>query len=199
LAEFGAGGRLVNVLCDGGPENNGTPVPCANAPKVYFGQPTPTWLGSVSNTVTLMQNLRLSALVDFQGGMTYEDGEIQAGHQNFQNTFASNPVTDPIFAAYQSVVPRAPLGFFDAGFAKLRELSASYALPDRVASRLGASSASLTGAWRNVAILWQAQKDVWGTKLFDPEMRSPGSEYLARYQTMIPPASQIVLTARLSF
>ena len=65
--------------------------------------------------------------------MTYEEGSIEADHQNFQNTAMSNPITgpvDPIFAAYQGSVGRPPLGFFNAGFAKLRELSASYNLPD---------------------------------------------------------------------
>jgi hypothetical protein len=185
-------------MCDGGPEQNHAPVPCATAPKVYWGQPTPTWTGSVSNTVTLFRNLRLSALVDFQGGHTYEDGEIQAGHQNFQNTAAASRRDDPIFAAYQSVVPRAPLGFFDAGFAKLRELGASYTLPQVALRRLGVSNGTVTGAWRNVGFLWRAQKEVWGTKLFDSEMRTPGSELISRYQTMIPPASQVVFTLRLT-
>jgi TonB-linked SusC/RagA family outer membrane protein len=195
-AEFDATGKLVNVTCNDG---SGGSVTCANAPKLYKGQPTPTWSGSVSNSINIMQRLRLTALVDFQGGMTYVDGEIQAGHQNFQNTAASNPVIDPIYAAYQTVVPRTPLGLFDAGFAKLRELSASYNLPERFASRFGANNASLTGAWRNVAFLWRAQEEIYGTKLFDSEMRTPGTELLARYQTMIPPASQIVVTARLGF
>jgi TonB-linked SusC/RagA family outer membrane protein len=195
-AQFSPTGALINVLCDDG---NGGSMACANAPKLYYGQPTPTWTGSVSNTVTVFSRLRLAALVDFQGGMLYEDGEIQAGHQNFQNTAASNPVTDPIFAAYQSVVPRAPLGLFDAGFAKLRELSASYTLPENIAARIGSNNASITAAWRNVAFLWRAQEEIYGTKLFDSEMRTPGSELAARYQTIIPPASQIVLTARLAF
>ena len=129
-----------------------------------------------------------------------EDGEIQAGHQNFLNTAQANAVVkDPIFAAYQTVVPRAPLGLFNAGFAKLRELSATYSLPDRVAARLGSTNASLTGAWRNVAFLWREQTDIYGAKLFDSEMHNPGSELVARYQTMIPPASQVVLTARVAF
>ncbi|MBK8648897.1 MAG: hypothetical protein IPN16_20615 [Gemmatimonadetes bacterium] len=91
--------------------------------------------------MTLWRNLRLSALVDFQGGMVYEDGEIQAGHQNFQNTAAAARRDDPIFAAYQSLVPRAPLGFFDAGFSKLRELSAGYNVPASIVRRVGLSNA----------------------------------------------------------
>jgi TonB-linked SusC/RagA family outer membrane protein len=198
-AEFDATGKLVNVLCDAGDAAH-TQMSCTSAPKLYYGQPTPTWTGSVNNAFTLFGKLRLSALVDFQGGFMLEDGEIQAGHQNFLNTAQANAtVKDPIFAAYQTVVPRAPLGLFDAGFAKLRELSATYTLPDRLAARIGSSSASLTGAWRNVALLWQAQDNIYGAKLFDSEIHNPGSELTARYQTVIPPSSQIVFTMRLTF
>lgn len=198
-ADYSATGTLQNVLCDDGA---GGTVACAGAPLLYYGQPTPTRVGSVTNTFTVYKNLRLSALVDFQTGMTYEEGSIEANHQNFQNTAMSNPVTgrvDPIFAAYQGSVGRPALGFFDAGFAKLRELSASYALPDRIAARVGASSASLTGAWRNVALLYRAQKTIYGSRIFDPEQRPPGAETAARFQTTIPPSSQIVITARLGF
>ena len=199
-ADYSTTGVLQNVLCDDGA---GGTVPCASAPLLYYGQPTPTRLGSVTNTFTVQKNLRLSALIDFQTGMTYEEGSIEADHQNFQNTAMSNPVTgpvDPIFAAYQGSVGRPPLGFFNAGFAKLRELSASYNLPDAFAGRLmGASNASLTAAWRNVKLLYQAQKTIYGAKIFDPEQRPPGAETAARFQTTLPPASQFILTARLGF
>jgi outer membrane receptor protein involved in Fe transport len=198
-ADYAANGDLQNMMCDNGA---GGTVACANAPLLYYGQPTPTRMGSVNNSFTLFHNLRLSALVDYQTGMTYEDGSIEANHQNFQNTAMANPpggVVDPVFAAYQGAVGRPPLGFFDAGFAKLRELSANYTLPDRFAARIGASNASLTAAWRNVAILWRAQSDIYGAKIFDPEQRPPGSETAARFQTTIPPTSQVVFTARLGF
>ena len=198
-ADYSATGALQNVMCDNG---TGGTVACASAPLLYYGQPTPTKLGSVTNTVTIFKNLRLMALADYQTGMMYEDGSIEANHQNFQNTAKANPISgpvDPIFAAYQGSVGRPPLGFFDAGFAKLRELSASYVLPERIAARVGASNASLTGAWRNVAILWRAQSDIYGTKIFDPEQRPPGAETAARYQTTMPPTSQIVVTARFGF
>ncbi|MEP6508372.1 MAG: TonB-dependent receptor, partial [Gemmatimonadales bacterium] len=198
-AEYSPTGTLQNVLCDDGA---GGTVACDKAPLVYYGQPTPTKLGSVTNTLTLFRNLRLSALVDYQTGMTYEEGSIEADHQNFQNTRMSNPTSgpvDPIFAAYQGPVGRPALGFFDAGFAKLRELSASYSLPPGIATRFGASNASLTAAWRNVATLYRAQSTIYGAKIFDPEQRPPGAETAARFQTTLPPTSQIVLTARLAF
>src|SRR5690606_4649372 len=42
-AERGEGGVPVNVLCAGGPENDGRPVPCDEAPAVFLGGPGPWW------------------------------------------------------------------------------------------------------------------------------------------------------------
>ena len=197
-AEFNGAGQLINVLCES--EGGAAPQSCSTAPQVYWGNSTPTWWGSVNNTVTVLQKLRLSALIDFQGGFNQVDGDIAFGHTTFQNSAKDFAAPDPVFAAYQTVIPRLGLGFFNAGFAKLRELSANYQLPNVIAGRAGAQNASVTAAWRNVATLWQAQHDIWGTKIFDSETRVPGSSELGfTYQTVIPPTSQIVLTVRMTY
>ena len=197
-AEFNASGQLVNVLCES--DAGQPPQSCSTAPQVYWGNSTPRWWGSVNNSFTLFEKLRLGANVDFQGGFNQVDGDIAFGHTTFQNSAKDYAAPDPVFAAYQTVIPRLGLGFFNAGFAKLRELSANYALPNAIAARAGAQSASVTGAWRNVMTLWQAQHDIWGTKIFDSETRVPGSSELGfTYQTVIPPTSQIVLTVRMTY
>jgi hypothetical protein len=197
-AEFNSAGQLVNVLCESDP--GVAPQSCSTAPQVYWGNSTPRWWGSVNNSFTLFEKLRLGANVEFQGGFNQVDGDIAFGHTTFQNSAKDFAAPDPVFAAYQTVIPRLGLGFFDAGFAKLRELSANYQLPNAIAGRAGAQSASITGAWRNVMTLWQAQKDVWGTKIFDSETRVPGSsENGFTYQTVIPPTSQVVFTVRMTY
>ncbi len=197
-AAFDAKGALTNVLCES--ENGKAPQSCSTAPQVYWGNSTPTWWGSVTNSVTLFEKLRLGANIDFQGGFNQVDGDIAFGHTTFQNSAKDFAAPDPIFAAYQTVIPRLGLGFFNAGFAKLRELSANYQLPAGLAARAGAQNASVTGAWRNVFTIWQAQHDIWGTKIFDSETRVPGSSELGyTYQTVIPPTSQVVLTVRMSY
>lgn len=197
-AEFNGTGQLINVTCES--EGGAAPQPCATAPQVYWGNSTPTWWGSVTNSVTLFEKLRLGANVEFQGGFNQVDGDINFGHTTFQNSAKVYATPDPVFAAYQTVIPRLGLGFFDAGFAKLRELSANYQLPASIAGRAGAQSASVTGAWRNVMTLWQAQDNVWGTKIFDSETRVPGSSELGfTYQTVIPPTSQVVFTVRMTY
>lgn len=197
-AAFNGAGQLVNVTCESA--NGAAPQACSTAPQVYWGNSTPTWWGSVSNHVTLFEKLQLGANIEFQGGFNQVDGDIAFGHTTFQNSAKDYATPDPVFAAYQTVIPRLGLGFFNAGFAKLRELSASYSLPTRVASRAGAQRVSVTGAWRNVMTLWQAQHDVWGTKIFDSETRVPGSSELGyTYQTVIPPTSQVVFTVRMTY
>jgi hypothetical protein len=86
------------------------------------------------------------------------------------------------------------------GFAKLREVSATYTLPAALAGHFRASNASLTMAGRNLALLWIAQPDVYGRREVDPEIRRPGDGTLnTGVQSTLPPATQIVATLRVSF
>jgi TonB-linked SusC/RagA family outer membrane protein len=197
-AEFDGAGKLVNVLCES--LDGAAPQSCSTAPQVYWGNSTPTWWGSITNSVTVFEKLRLGANIDFQGGFNQVDGDIAFGHTTFQNSAKDYAAPDPVFAAYQTVIPRLGLGFFNAGFAKLRELSANYQLPNAIAGRAGAQNASITAAWRNVMTLWQAQDNVWGTRIFDSETRVPGSSELGyTYQTVIPPTSQVMFTVRMTY
>jgi hypothetical protein len=157
-------------------------------------------MGSISNNFTVFQRLRLMATIDGQFGSHSVNGDIRDANTNFQNTakiWTGTP--DPIFAAYQTVAPKAPLGFYDASFVKLRELSASYNVAPRFANRLGADNLSFTGAWRNVAILWRAEKRVNSVIIPDPEVRSPGLGNSSTYQTTIPPTSMFLFTVRLGY
>ncbi len=198
-AELDADGRPVNILCDGGPENGGQAMPCADAPRVYWGTPTPKWEGAVSSTVTLLRNLRLYALVDFRGGHMLQNGDINAAHTTFRNSRAINEGEDPILLAYDRLGLTDATGFLDAGFAKLREVSGTYTLPPEWAGWLRASRASITVAGRNLATLWVAQRDIFGQPIPDPEVRTPSSNLSGYVQTVLPPFSQVVTTVRLSF
>jgi TonB-linked SusC/RagA family outer membrane protein len=196
-ASLDASGRAINILCDGGPGVQ--PMDCANAPRVYWGTPTPRWEGAVSTTLTLLRNLRVYALVDFRGGHMIQNGDINAAHTTFRNSLPINEATDPILMAYDRLGVTDPTGFLDAGFAKLREVSATYTLSDAMARRFGASRASLTVGARNVATLWVAQDDVFGQPIPDPEVRTPGSNLSGYVQTVLPPYSQLLTTIRLAF
>src|SRR5690606_40676296 len=58
-------------------------------------------------------------------------------------------------------------GTFNAAFARVRELSASYTLPQAVTNRMRASRATLNVAARNLWFLYRAQTDVSGAPIQD--------------------------------
>jgi TonB-dependent SusC/RagA subfamily outer membrane receptor len=154
-----------NPMCDGGDPNgillpDGTPtelggplVPCDGAPRLYLGNPVPTFEGSFSTTVTLFKNLRLYAMVDWQGGHTKLDNNLrircqifdQCRENYFPEEFDSGDIAD-----MQSGSPLRSFVFVGAGFAKIRELSLSWSMPPGIASRIGAKRLALTVTGRNL-------------------------------------------------
>ena len=198
-AQLDQTGKPSNLVCEGDATTNNQPVPCASAPLVYWGTPTARWTGNVSSSVTLWRSLRLYGLVDFRGGLTINDGDVSAAHTAFRNSKAINQHTDPILMAYDQLGTIDQIGFFNAGFAKLRELSATYSFGPHGLRRLGASGASISIAGRNLATLWRAQKDVFGQIIADPEIGIPSSELSNYVQSVVPPLSQFIATLRLTY
>ena len=149
-------GLATNVLCDGGPGND--PVTCAGAPFLYIGTTTPKQSGSITNTVTFRNRVRLYALVDFQrGNLLWNANDFLrcAGvfgaplcHANYYPE-----QYDPRYLATASIAALQQ-GLFeptyqDASYFKLREVSATYMLPEKWLR--GLSGASLTIAARELA------------------------------------------------
>ncbi len=197
-AQVDANGKVTSALCQ---SESGPPVPCDQASAVYAGQPNPTWSGSVENALTVLGNVRLEASVNFQGGFQMIDGDIAASHLAFRNSRAINTGEYPILQAYDQVAGFSfyECGLYDAGWAKLRNLSATYTFPERLASRFGLSRAAFTLAAQNVAVLWQAQKDIFGRRIVDPEVRLTASEQSGYVQTVMPQMSSIVASLRVTF
>jgi hypothetical protein len=187
----------------GGPD-----VPCSQAPRVLWGHTQPTWQLGFNSTMTLWQNLRLYARVDGNGGNWQSDTEIRALH-NQGSTLAVIQRNDPLLQEYRSIENDA-VGMYEAGFMRLRELSASYTLPATLARRAGASNASVSLAGRNLMMLWTAQNG-WGTSrdgliyvdinhqhVWDPEIRAVG-QLSNGFQTILPPTASVTATLRLTF
>lgn len=201
-AEFDAEGNVTNILCEGGdPVTGGGPaVPCAEAGTAYFGQPVPTWQGSVSSMLTLFNSLRLYGLVDFVGGHHRVNGDLAASHIFFRNSRCINerPVCDPVLAGYDELAQIWQTGTMDAGFAKLRTLSASYILPASLARWVGASNGTFTLTGHNIARLWTAENDSFGHEVTDPEIRQ--SDALNAYnQESWPQFTSVIASFRFSF
>lgn len=137
-ADRDANGFATNILCDGGPGKS--PVACASAPFQYIGTPTPKTTGALTNTVTVGRNLRLYALLDFRNGnLNYNAVELlrcaaQLGIGLCDVNY--NPNNYDVKYVAQARGQAVGLGtteayFQDASFVKLREVSATYTLPER--------------------------------------------------------------------
>ena len=212
-AEFDADGDIINAMCDGGSgprgiEPGGAPVPCEDAPQVFLGHSQPTWQFGVSNTFTFFRDLQLSVRVGGNGGHKQDDTEVRATH-NQSTTEAVLLKNNPILSATR-IYENDRTGIYDAGFLRLREISASYNLPERFVGRIGAQRGSLTFGMRNVAMLWTAQHG-WDTPrdghireslanmiVWDPEVRGTGQASVG-YQTVMPPTASAIMTLRLNF
>src|SRR5262249_16919546 len=144
------------------------------------GRPTPSWNGSVSATLTLWKRLRLFGLVEGLGGNSIVTADAAYAHVYVLQTKAVLEGNDPVLSGYLGNLllngdghTGGATGLFKAGFAKLRTLSATYDLPDRVARFVGAGHGSVTVSGENLAILWWAQRESFGRAWVDPEI----SEY----------------------
>jgi hypothetical protein len=203
-------GRPINVMCDGGPANDHQPVPCATAPEIYLGQPLPRWEGALRGTMTILGNLTLYALADFKQGHMQDDGNASSA---LQSTSPSARLAvlgnDPLLQACNIAIPAANFvtapnlcrAQRKAGFARLREASLSYTLPQEWTRGLRIASAALTLSGRNLADLWIEQGEIFGMKLLDPETRQ-GDETgeLSNFvRSAIPQRTQILTTLRVTF
>lgn len=205
-AEYDGDGNLINVMCDGGAgpsglDSGGPAVDCGSAPSVFWGTPLPKWQGSLSTTLTLFGNFRLYALADFQGGHTRVNGDVAGSHVFFGNTLCMNqqPICDPELAAYASMGQVWQTGTMDAGFAKLRTLSASYTLPSELLSWAGASRGTLTFTAQNPLRLWTAENEKYGHEITDPEIGREGSPTDGYHQESWPQLTTLTTSIRLSF
>ena len=221
LEGVGATARAVNTLCEGGTpipgseslaafglsRGGGSPVPCAEAPLVYWGEPIPTRNLTGTVRLSLPGSLVLSAQVDYQGGFHMANGTVWQAHRLFRVSEQSQRLDDPIFVAYQGMNPvesAGGLGTIDSSFAKLRRVSAAWTAPATVARRVGADQLSVTAVAHDLWTPWQATRDVFGYPVLDAEARITGGAgepggLSAYYQDAWPQMKRFSVTARVVF
>jgi hypothetical protein len=190
--------RAINAMCADG---QGGATPCLNAagqaiaPRVNLGRPDPSTEGSLSLTATLWGQLRLFGLVDFKEGNKILNNNDRARCQVFGLCLANlEPENyDPVYVA-QIQSPNILRNFIyqNASFARLREISASYTLPNAWASRMRARSGTFTLSSRNLA-LWTPYG---GT---DPENFFTLQQFVRLEQAQVPQLAQIVASLALTF
>lgn len=200
---------LSSVMCaDTVPGSNGrassNTVPCytgktLTAPYVYLGRSVPPREGSVSTTLTLFRNFRVYSQVDFKQGQRKLDGNTRVrctffGGRCVENFFPLQ--ADPVrVAQVQSNRQLVDFLIADASFAKWRELTLSYTLPERLVRTVNASRATLSVSGRNLKTWTKYQG-------FEPEAMFLGGSRggnAAWEQTTLPQLTSWLVTLNLGF
>jgi TonB-linked SusC/RagA family outer membrane protein len=201
-ASFGADGTVTksSMMCDDG-QGGTTPCYDANgslvAPPVYLGRNVPKIDGGFNTTVTLFNNFQLYAQLDFKTGYKKLDGN-QRVRCFFFDLCRENYVPqdyDPVeMGELQNGLVNVLI--HDAGFAKLREVSATYTFPTDVAGRIGANNLSLTIAGRNL-FTWTSYPGLEPEATFNGGSR--GGSYSLWEQDVLPQLAQFVATLHVNF
>jgi TonB-linked SusC/RagA family outer membrane protein len=192
-------GGAINVLC--ADTVNAAGVACATAPFVFIGTPTPKLSAAITNTVTIGP-LRLYALVDFKRGHRVYNANEQIRCQGLVGAPLCRanyyPLEfSPIYLA-ETAGTAAAIGnidqfFQDGSFAKLREVSATFTLPNQWLWG-GGSRASLTVAARELHT-WTNYNGP------DPEASdiNIATSASTHDQGTIPPLSRLIATLNVRF
>ena len=189
----------INILCDGGA--GAAPVACASAPFLFIGTPTPKMTGSVANTFMIGNRLRLYGLFDFKRGNRVQNNNEENRclgavgislcrsayfPQEYPTVYLAERTGN---AAGQGILDQY---WYDGSFTKLRELSATLILPDRLMRGIQRASISLIGrdlhTWTDYPGL-------------DPEANINNVATTANVadQALTPPLSRVLLSLNLSF
>jgi TonB-linked SusC/RagA family outer membrane protein len=169
----------------------------------FVGQVLPKYQVVLNNGVEFLgRRLRVQTLLDYRGGHKLLNGTERIRCQNRNNCRGLSDRTAPLKVQAATVAlrdhpSRTQAGYMeDASILRLRELSATYSLPDRLAARLlRGRSASLTFAARNVAY-WSRYSGI------DPESDADAgaaeTDVPSDFQTA-PPPSYFTLRLNLGF
>lgn len=193
--------RAINAMCSDG---MGGTTPCfdakdnAIAPRVFLGRAIAPVEMSLSTDVTIGRGLRFHALFTSEQGHKRFDNTLRQRCRLYtvcrENAFPEE--WDPIMrATVQSSDQIIDSWVNDVSFIRLKEVSLSYDIPDRIIQGFGMSRATWQIAGRNLLTFtdWTAT---------DPEaIFESGSTFFRPFfqQNNIPLPQQIVTSIRLSF
>ena len=137
---------------------------------VYLGTPIPVREANLSTSATLARLVRLSALVNYQGGHRQFNTTRAFRCGAFQNCREVHDARAPLADQARAVanLMGSYAGYVeDRSFARLREVAVTLLVPARLARRVGTRDLQLTLAGRNLA-LWTRYSG------FDPEVTING-------------------------
>jgi hypothetical protein len=209
-------GKRLSASCDVGvslaPEGAPNPaqygrvaggdlVSCAQRAnyRLYVGPRFPNYTFRVNPVISLFNNaIRIQALAEGQHGFMQVDGNATWMHR-YGTSYSSRTHEDVIATAGHLLQDDQWESNFDAAFWKLREIGIHYNLSQSLASRVGADRASLSVTGRGLFTLWQAQKEIDGVRIQDPERTSTADQYGASNIWLSPPMSSVTAMMRVSF
>lgn len=195
----------VNRDANGDPILTGGQVTVDASKFTYVGPSSPTREAALSNTFTILGNLRLYALFDYKGGYYMWCAICSIRSRVDQNTFELN---DPSLDRSSGTTPdsinikvlkslQTRTWIMPADFIKLRELSMTYTLPGSWSKLFRASRASITVAGRNLR-RWSKYKGVG-----DPEVQftstGNGADFNRTDYDAVPPLQYVYAAVRLTF
>jgi TonB-linked SusC/RagA family outer membrane protein len=165
------------------------------ASDTFQGSSVPTRGATFSTDITLMSHFTFHGLLDGRWG-----NKLDNSTESFRCLFGicagirvpGTSLADQ--AAAQAALAGIETGYFqDAGFLKLREVSVTYTAPAQWASRIGASTLSLTVSGRNL-VTWTNYRGV------DPEVNDAGqfNFSVADFLTQ-PPVRQFIARMNVTF
>ena len=193
-----------------------TNLPYMEAEASYLGSPTPSREIGLGNTFTLFRNVTVFAQLDYKGGFkVFNRKEFDrcrpAAAENCERLndiryFEPKNAADTAFIREVNVYRGTGVNaqgvrqtnqlfapyIEDGDFLKLRDVSISFALPQRLLARTGASGATFTLAGRNVATLWTKYSGI------DPEANTYGNRSFVRVDAYAAPPNRRI-TASLNF
>ena len=168
-------GIASNLMCadtipgSGGRERPGSAVPCGAAPLVYMGRSVPPREFSFNGTLTLWDRFRVFSMIDVKRGHHKLDGNLRArcgifGRclENFVTLPDAQLVNYPnlkatadsmTVARYNSNSTIVDYLITPTDFARLRELTFAYDLPESIVRRARFDRGSISVSGRNLA-LW---------------------------------------------
>ena len=166
----------------------------------FVGPSAPKYQAVLTNGVDLFhRKLRLQGLLDYKGGHKVLNGTERIRCQSRVNCIGTSDLKAPLWQQARAVALREHLsqsqyGYMeDASFIRLREVSATYNISEKLASRfLRARGGTFTFAARNLGMLY---KPYSGT---DPETDANAGDSIDtpfEFQTISPPS---YFTLRLS-
>jgi TonB-dependent SusC/RagA subfamily outer membrane receptor len=199
-ATLDSDGIVRNFQCDDG---TGQPVACDEDSWIYQGHPDPTVEGSFSTSVTIGDQLTLSAMAQGKIGQSKYDLQAWYRYSAYQQTelnyFPERFDPRDVAAAQYGNSGEFSLWVNESSFIRFRELSLTYRVPNSLLARVGATSGSLSVAARNLGMIWTN----WPTYPYhDPEVVDPTSTFSGNREPQsdasVPPLTSVAVTLRLS-